>query len=112
MQPSRGIPSRRFERFSGAGREPVALVLLNPVATGISIPPAPIQAVFGLSPAEARMASALTAGRTLAEYANEAGLSRNTVRNQLSAVLAKTGTRRQTELVASMVATLGPGRGR
>jgi DNA-binding CsgD family transcriptional regulator len=67
-----------------------------------------IQAAFGLSSAEARLASALVAGHSLGDYAAQAGVSRNTVRNQLAAVFDKMGMRRRTELVATIVDALGP----
>ena len=92
---------------SGVQPEPAALVLVRPAEVSVTIPADAIQTVLGLSGAEARLASALAAGRTLAEYAKEAGLSRNTVRNQLGIVFAKTGTSRQTELVALIVGALG-----
>ena len=66
------------------------------------------QAAFGLSSAEARLASALAAGRSLGDYAAQAGVSRNTVRNQLAFVFDKMGMRRRTELVATIVDALGP----
>lgn len=59
-----------------------------------------LMANFGLSKTEARLSATLASGRTLAEYARENGISRNTARNQLSIVFDKTGVRRQAELVA------------
>jgi len=56
--------------------------------------------IFGLSPAEARLASFLANGASLEEAALQFGISRETVRNQLKAVFAKTDTHRQSELVA------------
>jgi DNA-binding CsgD family transcriptional regulator len=105
--PHKGTPSCRFELFSGVGPVPVALVLLEgPVGAKIAIPAGAIQTVFKLSTAEARLASALAAGHTMEQYANEVNLSPNTVRNQLAAVFIKTGTNRQTELVALIVSVL------
>ncbi len=54
---------------------------------------------FGLTAAEAQLAAALAAGRTLSEYAEAAALSMHTVRGTLKHVFAKTDTRRQVELV-------------
>jgi DNA-binding CsgD family transcriptional regulator len=74
------------------------MVLVSEVGLGCS-PPAPlIGAVFGLTPAEARLSRALMTGKTLNEYAEQLNLSRNTVRNQLQSLFSKTGTSRQTEL--------------
>jgi DNA-binding CsgD family transcriptional regulator len=76
------------------------LLLLTSANPGASVPAEAIMAGFRLSAGEARLVSALVAGRTLQEYAAESGHSRNTARNQLAVVFEKTGTRRQSELVA------------
>ena len=55
---------------------------------------------FNLTPAESRLALALGEGDTLHEFALRQGVSVGTVRIQLKAVMAKTSTRRQSELVA------------
>lgn len=55
--------------------------------------------LFGLSPAEARLARALAQGLAVEEHASAAGVAVSTVRTQLRRVLEKTGTKRQTELV-------------
>ena len=55
---------------------------------------------FGLTPAESRLASLLAMGISIEHAADRLGLSRATVRNQLKAVFTKTGTHRQSELVA------------
>jgi DNA-binding CsgD family transcriptional regulator len=57
-----------------------------------------LQSLFGLSPAEARVARGIASGRTLGAIAGDMGRSRETVRCQLKTVLAKTGTRRQLDL--------------
>jgi DNA-binding CsgD family transcriptional regulator len=54
---------------------------------------------FGLTPAESKAALALLDGRTPTEHAAAAGLSMATVRTHLSAIYAKTCTRRQAEAV-------------
>lgn len=54
--------------------------------------------IFGLSPAEARLARSLGAGDSMDSYAKTAGLSINTVKTQLQSIFAKTGTTRQAEL--------------
>jgi DNA-binding CsgD family transcriptional regulator len=100
-------PNHRSQFVLGLRAEATVLVLLVPAQCALSIPPEAIQAAFRLSAAEARLVSALIAGRTLAEYARDSGHSRNTVRNQLASALEKTGTRRQAELVTAIVGTLG-----
>jgi DNA-binding CsgD family transcriptional regulator len=55
---------------------------------------------FGLSPAEARLASFIATGVSPEHAAEILGIARQTARNQLKAVFAKTETHRQSELVA------------
>ena len=56
--------------------------------------------IFGLTAAEARLASALSKGQDLDGAAAAFGVSPQTVRSQLKTIFAKTGWRRQAELVA------------
>lgn len=110
LQPVRShAPSRRFELFSRLAAQPAVLVMVASAEKGIDIPADTIQAIFRLSAAEARLVKALVGGRSLAEYAADAGLSRNTTRNQLASIFLKTGTTRQTELVVMVVRALGTG---
>ena len=55
--------------------------------------------IVDLSASEAQLAAALTAGRTLADHADETGTSINTVRWMLKQVFAKTQTNSQRDLV-------------
>jgi DNA-binding CsgD family transcriptional regulator len=61
--------------------------------------------LFGLTPAEARLAHGLAKGLSIDEHADASGITTTTARNQLRAVLAKTGQRRQQDLVR-MLASL------
>ena len=54
------------------------------------------------------MVSRLAAGQTVAEIAAARRVRPDTVRIQLKQVFAKTGTARQSELVALVLRTLGP----
>jgi DNA-binding CsgD family transcriptional regulator/PAS domain-containing protein len=87
-------------------RPPRAVVIVTDPARRVDGPAAHLAAVYGLTPAEARMASALMDGRTLEDYAVEAGVSRETARWRLKAVFGKTGTRRQHALAALLLKTL------
>ena len=62
--------------------------------------PEDVQAAFGLTPAEFRLARTLADGCTLDEASARLGISKNTVRTQLRGLFEKTGTHRQSELVA------------
>ena len=67
------------------------------------IPAAALAAMFGLTQAESRLASAVVQGSTLEEYALRRGVSIGTVRFQLKQVLSKTGTNRQSELMRTIL---------
>jgi DNA-binding CsgD family transcriptional regulator len=62
-----------------------------------------IQGLFDLTPAEAKVARGIAAGRTVDDLASEAGLAAGTVRYQLKSVFSKTGVSRQAELVGILV---------
>jgi DNA-binding CsgD family transcriptional regulator len=59
-----------------------------------------LSGLFDLTPREARVARALTEGKSIADLSQSLGLSRETLRSQLKSVFAKTGTARQSELVS------------
>ena len=63
---------------------------------------------FHLTPAERRVAVLVCEGRTVGEIAATARVSAGTVRNHLKSVFAKTGVRRQAELVVRLLAGRGP----
>ncbi len=65
--------------------------------------PSLIQALFDLTPAEARLAAALAEGATLASAADALGVTQHTVRSQLKSVFLKTGVERQQQLVGLLV---------
>ena len=68
-----------------------------------------LQGLFNLTPAEARVARAVAARETIDSVAASLNLSRETVRSQLKAALAKIGVVRQIDL-AVMLAGAGPHR--
>ena len=80
------------------GRAAVLVIVRRRDASGAPTAARLAQA-FGLTAAESRVAVALLEGKTPAEHAAAAGLSLATVRTHLSAVFAKTCTRRQAEAV-------------
>ncbi len=91
------LPVRRQARdvFTGAANIFVVTSVSSPTA-----PPAHILfGLFDLSPAEARVAQKIVEGSSVEDIALHSNVSRETVRNQLKAVFAKTGTSRQAELV-------------
>lgn len=63
--------------------------------------------LYGLTPAEARLAAALALGQSLADIAHVQHVSLATVRTQLRSVFSKTGTSRQAQLVRLALAGAG-----
>jgi DNA-binding CsgD family transcriptional regulator len=57
-------------------------------------------ASFNMTPAEARLATALMEGLSLDDYARDRGIAVPTARNQLQSLFEKTRTHRQGELIA------------
>lgn len=55
--------------------------------------------VYGLTPAEVQVAIAMAEGETLKQYAERRRITRNTAASQLKSAFAKTGLKRQSELV-------------
>lgn len=80
------------------GEQRVLVMLWNPNSDS-SLPPELLRQLFGLSPAESRLAAALCVGSTLNEYAAQAGVAIGTARYQLKQVMAKTQVSKQSQLV-------------
>jgi DNA-binding CsgD family transcriptional regulator len=76
----------------------------DPVARRRAPSAAFLRSAFGLTAAEAMLAIALCGGDCLAEFAGARGISIHTARTQLRALLAKTRTDRQAELVGLLTA--------
>jgi DNA-binding CsgD family transcriptional regulator len=79
-----------------------AVFILMPVAAPSSPPVELVMSLFDLTPAEARIARGLAAGKTVDDLAVDNGVSPNTVRVQVRGVLEKTGCQRQTDVVAML----------
>ncbi len=78
---------------------PVAAVYVTDPEAPLDTPDEAVQRLFGLTPAEAALATELTAGYSLAEAAERLGVTRETARSRLKQIFAKTETGRQAELV-------------
>jgi DNA-binding CsgD family transcriptional regulator len=66
-----------------------------------------LRALFDLSPAESRLATALAGGNDLAESAKACGIQHSTARSYLEQIFRKTGVHRQAELVALIMGRAG-----
>ena len=90
-----------------AGLAQTALLLVKDPSRAPLPSGAVLGRVFGLTAAEARLTEALAAGKSIEQIGDERGTSRGTLRSQLKAAMAKTGTRRQGELIALSYRTVG-----
>ncbi|HEY1613039.1 MAG TPA: helix-turn-helix transcriptional regulator [Rhizomicrobium sp.] len=86
-----------------------AALVFSPITRPQAPPVELVQSLFDVTPAEARVARALAAGRKVGSIASERGVSVNTVRTQVRGLLDKTGSRRLTDLVA-LLNGIGPPR--
>jgi DNA-binding CsgD family transcriptional regulator len=82
------------------GSQRTSVVMLVSRETSPSPNPARLQQMYGLTSAEAQLATSLACGSTPLEIARRRKLSRTTIRSQLAALFSKTETKRQSELVA------------
>lgn len=96
------LPSLAASAMSAAQ---AAVVLIDPAARARPIE-ASLQAAFRLTPAEVRLATLLASGDRLEAICEQLEISRETGRNQLKSIFAKTGTNRQAELVLAMAKML------
>jgi DNA-binding CsgD family transcriptional regulator len=79
-------------------------MVIVPITRPKDAEPMLLEGLFDLTPGEARVARALAAGLEVEAAAVNFGVSAATVRSQLKAIFAKTGTRRQADLVAILTA--------
>jgi DNA-binding CsgD family transcriptional regulator/GAF domain-containing protein len=80
-----------------------ALVFVGESERVPHLEPEALRGLYGLTPAEARIAARLGAGRALAKIARELGVSLETVRTHRTHLFRKTGVRSQSELVVLLL---------
>ncbi|QKD00915.1 LuxR family transcriptional regulator [Mesorhizobium loti R88b] len=86
----------------------VAAVFVARADTPFVAPTALVAALFGLTPAEARVFEQIAAGRTVEETSDALDIGRSTVRTHLLRLFEKTGVRRQAELVQLAASLASP----
>jgi DNA-binding CsgD family transcriptional regulator/PAS domain-containing protein len=79
---------------------PLVMLVVHGSLEMAALPMDMLWRAFSLTESEAKLAEALLSGATLADFAKEREVSKQTLRNQLVGVMRKTGTRRQAELVS------------
>ena len=84
------------------------VILIDLEAAGATPTTSVLEQAFGLTPAEARLAAQIAAGKTLAEISRQHGSAHETLRSQLKAVFEKTGTGRQAELALLLSKVTSP----
>jgi DNA-binding CsgD family transcriptional regulator len=80
-----------------------AILTLNALGPRPGPPAAILAKTFGLTPSEAKLACIIARGAPPHVAARELSISRETARNQLKSIFAKTDTHRQSELVALLL---------
>jgi DNA-binding CsgD family transcriptional regulator len=89
------------------GGAPAVIVCVTDTEAGVKLPEQRLRDLFGLTPAEARLALALFEGATLNEAAEGLTISRFTAQNHLARIFEKTGANRQVALIQLMMRSVG-----
>ena len=89
--------------------QPAVLVLIQDSASPVETTEAELRQLYGLTAAEARISNLLMEGAGLEECCDQLGIRRTTARMHLRNIFAKTGVRRQSELVALLLRSIGLG---
>ena len=78
---------------------PTAIIFITDPERKPWMPMEWLRQLYGLTPAEARLAQLLASGSSLKEASEQLEVAMSTVRSQLNSVFAKTNTNRQSELM-------------
>ena len=100
------IVSPLSQRYLGLAATGVAAVVVSERESEPAVDGRRLRRLFGLTQAEAAVATELVAGRTLAQTSRRLGIRPETARTHLKRVFSKTGVTRQAELV-HLLAPLG-----
>lgn len=82
-----------------AGGGPASVLFLNDPVRTPRVAPGAIRELLGLTQSEAAIAAEMANGASLVDTATQLGISPNTVRAHLRSIFAKTGVKRQSQLV-------------
>jgi DNA-binding CsgD family transcriptional regulator len=92
--------------FTMTGLRPAVCIVIADPDKDEALPIERLRTLYGLTPAEARLAARLAAGDALKSAAAAIGIGYPTARSQLAAVFRKTETRRQGDLIRLMLTTI------
>jgi DNA-binding CsgD family transcriptional regulator len=95
----RVMPLRPNAQLTRTWQRHLALIVVAHAEAPTPLESRELQALFGLTAAEARLAVSLAEGKILQDIAQSAHVSINTAKTQLRNAFEKTGTHRQAELV-------------
>lgn len=93
------LPAVAVASVAGRSHSPLALIAMAMPYAGLSFSCGELGAVLGITTAEAELASVLAGGGTIKAFAMARGCTLNTARSHLKSLLAKTGCKRQLDLV-------------
>jgi DNA-binding CsgD family transcriptional regulator len=102
LLPVLAYPLRLSSMSSNVLADCQAIVVLIDPNGRRHLPEEALQVSFGLTDAEAKLASKIASGDSLGDVADELGIAKETSRNQLKSVFQKLGVHRQAELVAML----------
>jgi DNA-binding CsgD family transcriptional regulator/PAS domain-containing protein len=85
---------------------PAVFLFITDPAADVAVGDDRLQAAFGLTGAEAKLAARLASGQDLRSAADQLGITYGTARVRLAQVFQKTGTCRQGELIRLLLSTL------
>lgn len=88
--------------------EAVVAIFVSDASATIDAPHSSLTQLFGLTPAESRLATALANGLSLDEASANLHISRNTSRAHLRSIFSKTGVNQQTQLVSLILKSVAP----
>lgn len=114
-RPSGKRPLTLFLRPAGGTGESksqthaAVLVLIQDSALPVETTESELRQLYGLTTAEARLSNLLMEGAAIEECCEQLGIRRTTARMHLRNIFAKTGVRRQSELVALLLRSIGLG---
>jgi DNA-binding CsgD family transcriptional regulator len=94
---------------SRAAHEAAVLVMILDAALPVKATELELRQLYGFTSMEAQLANLLMEGMGLEDCCDELGIRRTTVRMHLRNIFAKTGARRQGELVSLLLKSIGLG---
>lgn len=93
----------RCEAFGIKPIQPIAMIFVNDPDSQTTPSQAKLAALYQLTPAEAKLTTALLNGEHLQDYSARVGIGIQTAKSHLKQVFAKTGKGRQTDLIREIL---------